>query len=189
MGIIEGNDLDWRNGGYTASSRASAQDTYAAITREEYDNYVKNFTGLEDTLINRAANDTSLVDAAKKNAGKSSALTSGIAERNAQRYGVGLTAMQKKEQSSALLRSNTLGGADAINNARLTQKDLNSTLTAKLIDIGHGINTSVDGQLSPLAASEQQRNAAYKNARTQANATNLGTASALASLAIMAFSF
>lgn len=162
---------------------------YAQITREQYDDFVKNFQPLEDSLIARAQNDTSLVDQAKKDAPRAAAITTGIANRNASRYGIALLPDQLKARDSAITRQNALGASDAINGARVAQKDLNDSLIGKLTDIGSGVNSTALGQLGSAASDATARRNAYTQARAASQANTYNTIGALGSAAILAFAF
>ena len=99
---------------------------YAQITRGEYLDFKENFGDFEQGLINQAQTDTSLIDAAREDASTSSALMQGITERQASRYGAALTPAQRREQERALQRGTTLGSAQAINDARIAQREANT---------------------------------------------------------------
>jgi len=152
---------------------------FADITRQQYDDFIKNFSGLEDTLVNRAKNDNRLVDQARVDTGKASGIAAGVNARNASRYGVALTPDQLKAQGSSLERSSALGSSDAINNARLTQRDLNEKLAFSLIDIGNGVNGSALGALGASAADANARNTAYNSAKTQSKMDTFSTIAGL----------
>ena len=55
---------------------------YEAITRGEYFDFVNNYGGFEDELIEKARTDTSLIDAAREDVKIASGLTKGIALRS-----------------------------------------------------------------------------------------------------------
>lgn len=77
---------------------------YAEITRNEYIDYVNNYRDFEEELLERAQNDTSLIDAARENATNAQGLMAGVADRNAARYGVNLTPAQRQQQERGLAR-------------------------------------------------------------------------------------
>lgn len=165
----------------------SADKIFADITRQQYEDFIANFGGFEDSLIARSKNDTSLIDQAKIDTVKASALTKGVADRNAARYGIALTPDQLKARNTNLQRQNTLGGSDAINNARLAQKDLNESLQDGLIDIGNGVQTAALGQLGSAASTATARKNAYTQAKAQSQANTWGTIGTLAAAAAFAF--
>jgi len=163
--------------------------TYAQITRQEYLDYVKNYRDFEEGMIDRAQNDTSLIDAAREDVATASTLASGIADRNANRYGASLTPAQEQQQASSLARANTLGGIQAIGDARLAQREANTGQLADLINIGQGVNRSSLGQMGSAAANATQRKNAYDSAKAQSKAQTYSTLGGLGAMAIMAFAF
>jgi len=162
---------------------------FAQITRNEYIDYVNNYRQFEEDLLDRAQNDTSLIDDARTNAQNAQGLMSGIADRNAARYGVNLTPAQRQEQSRGLDRANNLGLAQSVNDARIAQREANQGVIADLINIGQGINRSSLGQMQGAAQSATQRNNAYNQAKASSKAQTYSTIGSLASAAIFAFAF
>lgn len=172
-----------------ATAPETADKIFANISRQQYDDFIKNFGGFEDTLISRSQNDTSLVDQAKLDTTKATAITKGVADRNASRYGIGLMPDQLKARDGALQRQSALGGSDAINNARVAQKDLNNNLLDGLVDIGNGVQQAAMGQLSTAASTESARKNAYTQARASSEANTYSTLGSIGSAAILAFAF
>lgn len=162
---------------------------YAAITRQEYNDYISNFRNFENQMIEEAQTDTSLIDSSRENAGIASGIAQGMADRNASRYGASLTPAQMQQQSAMLQRGNTLGGIQSVNDARIAQRDLNQSKLADLINIGQGVNRSSLSQMGSAAANATQRKSAYDSARANSKAQTISTVGSLASMAIMAFAF
>ena len=162
---------------------------YAAITRQEYNDYISNFRNFENQMIEEAQTDTSLIDSSRENAGIASGIAQGMADRNASRYGASLTPAQMQQQSARLQRGNTLGGIQSVNDARIAQRDLNQSKLADLINIGQGVNRSSLSQMGSAAANATQRKSAYDSARANSKAQTISTVGSLASMAIMAFAF
>ena len=180
LGIIS-RALEAQN---AASTADNADAIYARITREQFDNFYRDFGGLENTLINKSQTDTSLIDQAKADAPKVAQITRGIAARNASRYGVGLTPDQLKAQNASITQSGALGASDAINNARFAQKDANNQLLDSLIDIGSGVNATALGQLGSAAQSATARRNAYTQAKAASSANTIGTIGQLGAAAM-----
>lgn len=147
-----------------------ADELYANLTRQQYEDFKKDFGQFEDSLISRAQNDTSLVDQAKKDTLKSSALAKGIAERGAARFGIGMTPDMIKARDTNLQRQTTLGGVDAVNNARFAQRDMNDSLLGALTGIGSNVNSSALGALGSAAGTATTRKNAYTQAKGQSDA-------------------
>ena len=162
---------------------------FAEITRNEYLDYVKNYRGFEEDLLDTAQSDTSLIDDAKENAANAQGLMAGVANRNASRYGVNLTPAQSQEQQRGLARAGTLGYAQSVNDARINQKRINQETVADLINIGQGVNRSSLSQMQGAANSATQRKNAYDSARAASKAQTYSTVGGLASAAIFALAF
>ena len=174
---------------FSVSSLPTVSDpdqTYANMTRKDYEDYVKDYRQFELDLIDQAQNDTSLVDQAREDSGNAAGITSGIAERNLQRYGASVTPAQQQEMSRSLQRSNTLGGIQSVNDARIAQREANTALLSDLINIGQGVNRSSQGQLGQSAANAEARQQQYEAARAQSRAQTYSTIGSLGSMAIMA---
>ena len=164
-------------------------DAYAQITRDEYLDYVRNYRGFEEQLIQQALSDTSLIDQAREDVEVAQGLAAGISERNAARYGASLTPAQRQQQSLRLQRANTLGGIQSVNDARIAQREANTALLSDLINIGQGVNRASQNQLGSAAADATQRQNAYQAARAQSRAQTYSTIGSLGAMAIMAFAF
>ena len=163
--------------------------TYAQITRNEYLDYVNNYRGFEEQLIEQAQNDTSLIDQAREDVEVAQGLAAGISSRNASRYGASLTPAQMQQQQRQLQRANTLGGIQSVNDARIAQREANTRLLGDLINIGQGVNRSSLDQMGAAAADATQRKNAYSAAKAQSRANTYSTIGSLGAMAIMAFAF
>lgn len=179
--------ISLKNANTNTSQDADA--VFANITRQQYDDFYKNFGEFENQMIARSQNDTSLIDQAKKDAPKAAAISKGVAERNASRYGIGLLPDQLKARSSSTERAGALGTSDAINNARAAQKDINDSLLSKIVDIGARVNTNAISQLGSAASDATARKNAYTNAKASSRASTFGALGALGSAASRAFAF
>lgn len=162
---------------------------YAQITRQEYLDYVNNYRDFEEGMIDRAQNDTSLIDAARTDAAAASGIATGISNRNASRYGAALTPAQAQQQTRSLDRANTLGGIQAVGDARIAQREANTRQLSDLINIGQGVNRSSQSQLGSAAANATQRENAYSQAKAASKAQTYSTLGSLGAMAIMAFAF
>lgn len=165
------------------------EKAYANLTRQEYMDYVQNYRGFEEELIRKAQTDRTLIDQARKDVGVASALTQGVASRNAQRYGVALTPAQLQQQQLRLQRANTLGGIQAVNDAKIAQRESNTALLSDLINIGQGVNRASQQQLGSAAGDATARRNAYTQAKAASKANTYSTIGSLASAAIMLMAF
>jgi len=163
--------------------------TLAGISRAQYDDFVNNFGSFESDLINRARTDTSLIDQAREDAPKASALARGIAGRNVSRYGAALDPITAREMERRSKRVGALGTSQAVNDARIDQDTLNSTLASRLIDIGQGVQSGASAGLASAAQNQSVLNNAYRDARTASRNNTRNTIGQLGSLAIMATAF
>lgn len=166
---------------------ADPEKAFANLTRQEYLDYVQNYRGFEEGLIKKALTDRSLIDQARTDVGAASALTRGVAQRMSQRYGVNLTPDQLQQRDNRLQRANVLGGVQAVNDAKVAQRESNLGLLSELINIGQGVNRSAQSQLGSAAADANARNSAYRAARAQSRANTYSTLGSLASAAIIGF--
>ena len=162
------------------------EQAYADLTRREYMDFINNYGDFEREVLNRAQTDTSLIDQARQDTQIASALTRGVNERNASRYGMNLTPAQKQQIERTLQRSNTLGGIQAVNDARIAQDEANTALLSDLINIGQGVNRSSQQQLGTSAQNANQLNNAYRSAKAQSKVNTINTVSSLATAAIFA---
>jgi hypothetical protein len=165
------------------------EQAYAAITRGEYLDYIQNFRGFEDQLIQQAQTDTGLIDQARADAPMAAALTQGVASRNASRYGANLTPAQLQQQQLRLQRANTLGSIQSINDARLAQREANTRLLADLINIGQGVNRTSQNQLGSSAANYRNLQNSYTQAKASSKAQTYQTIGSLGAMAILATAF
>lgn len=164
------------------------EKTLANITQAEYENYLNEVQPIELQLIDKAQNDTSLIDQARVDRDNSNQLMQGVIDRNASRYGAALTPAQIEQQKQSLAVGTTLGGIQGVNDARVAQKDANRALMTDLIDIGQGVNRSSLASLGNAASAAAQRESAYKNAKAQSKAQTysmLGTLGAAAAFAFL----
>lgn len=176
-----------RSNSVTLPEVKNPDKAYADLTRREYEDFVRNYGRFEDRAIRKAQTDTSLIDQAREDVGNAQALTAGIQQRNIDRYGGQLTAAQQREMGRALQRGNTLGGIQAMNDARIDQKELNQSMLSDLINIGQGVNRSSQSQLGQSAANATARKNAYQQAKAASKASTYQAVGSLATAAILAF--
>lgn len=172
--------------GGTIPTVSDPDQTFADMTRQQYLDFVNNYGQFEEGLINQAQNDTSLIDQAREDVAGAQERARGIAQRNISRYGTSLTPAQRQEMERSLGRSNVLGGIQAIQDARLAQRDANQTLLADLINIGQGVNRTSLQQMGSAAADATARKNAYEQAKAQSRANTYGLIGSLGSAAILA---
>lgn len=162
------------------------EQTYADITRGEYNNYIRDYRQFELDAIRRATTDTSLIDSAREDSAQAGQIAREVAQRNLSRYGGQLTPAQQQQQSANLQRSTTLGSIQALSDARIAQREANQRLLSDLINIGQDVNRASQTQLGNAAADANARSQAYKNAKAQSQAQTYQTVGSLASAALIA---
>ena len=150
--------------------------TMANVARGQHERFIRNYRDYENALIG-ATDDTSLIDAARADAPEQARLTRGMAERNRQRYGLGQTAVERRESGRASQRGEAINLAGGVNNARLAQRDVNQRLLGDLINIGQGVNRSSFSQLGAAAENSVARKKAYVNAKAQSKSQNMSSTS------------
>ena len=155
------------------------------MTRDDYLDYVKDFRGFENELLDKASSDTSLIDQARDDIGTAGTLSAGVNQRNLSRYGAALTPAQQQQQGRSLERANTLGGVQSMNDARIQQKEQNTRLMSDLINIGQGVNRSSLSMMGSAAQDATQRKNAYTQAKAASKAQTMSTIGGLAMLAFM----
>ena len=174
------------SGGGTGLANVKDPDkAFAEMTRADYLDYVKDYRGFEEELIDKAQSDTTLVDQAREDIGAAGALASGVNQRNISRYGAALTPAQIQQQGRGLARATTLGGIQSMNDARIAQKEQNTRLMSDLINIGQGVNRSSLSQMGSAAADATARENQYTQAKAASKAQTFSTIGGLAMLAFM----
>jgi hypothetical protein len=176
---------------YSTSTLPSVDDpekAFADITRQDYESYIQDYRGFEQSLIDKAKNDTSLIDRAPEDAAKQSEIAAGVQQRNLSRYGgAGLSVAQRQQQQVANQRQGQLGLAAGLNTARTAQRDINQSTLADLINIGQGVNRSSLSSMGTASQNAAAKASAYKNAKASHTSQMIGMGSSLAATAIMAF--
>lgn len=162
------------------------RQTYADITRGEYNDYVRDYRQFELDQIEKAKTDTSLIDSAREDSAMAGQIAGEVAQRNLSRYGGQLTAAQAQQQQRALQRNTTLGSIQALSDARIAQREANQRLLSDLINIGQGVNRASQSQLGQAAADQSSRETAYRNAKAASKAQTYQTVGTLASAALIA---
>jgi hypothetical protein len=174
---------------YAQNSMPSSQDPDALLaymTRQDAVDYENDFGQFERDLVERARTDTSLIDSARTDAPQAAEMFAGITKRNQERYGVSLTPAQMKALKGGQQRSSALGQAQAVNNARLAQTDLNQSLLGSVIDVGQGVyKRSMDG-LSSAASNRNALENQYRQAKAASKAQTYSTLGMLGAAAILA---
>jgi len=182
-------EVEYRNNMSTSNLPVvdDPEKAFADITRQDYENYIQDYRGFENKLI-EARNDTSLIDRAPEDAAKQTEIAKGVQERNLSRYGgAGLSVAQRQQQQVANQRQGQLGLAGSLNTARIAQKQTNQSTLADLINIGQGVNRSALSGMGTASQNAAAKASAFKNAKAQHTSQMVGMGSSIAAAAIMAF--
>jgi len=175
---------------YSVSNLPVVEDpekVYADMSRQDFDNYLKDYRGFEQKLID-SRNDTSLVDRAPGDIAKQNELAAGMQQRNISRYGgAGLSIAQRQQQQAGLQRQGQLGLAGGLNTSRIAQREVNQRTLSELINIGQGVNRTANQGLATASQNSAQKAAAYKNAKAAHSSQMMGMGAQIGSLALMAF--
>jgi len=156
---------------------------FANLTREQYEDYIKNFDEFETNLIAKTK-DTSIIDQSRKDTDRQNQISKDIQKRNRERYGgAGLTNAQKSEQDRATQRGGALAYTDNVNNAREKQSDINNALLRELVGVGQGVNANALSGLGNASSLAASREAAYKNAKAGYSNSMVGLGATLATAA------
>lgn len=160
--------------------------TLASLSRSQYDDFVTNFGQFETDLINRARTDTSIIDQAREDAPRAAQMSGDISRRNVARYGAALDPATAAQMERTTRLRGTLGQVQAVNDAYVDQDTVNSTLAARLIDIGQGVQSGASAGLQSAAANQNALDNAYRDARTASRNSTRSTIAGLGSLALVA---
>ena len=154
---------------------ADPQKALADITKQEYVDFRNNFGQFERDVVNESLTDTSLIDQAT--GGLQNYQTSAdIQARNRSRFGASLTAAQAAQGSKDLFSSAVLGTTNAMNQAALKQRDINTERFYNLIDIGQNVFSGSQSQLGDAAKMAADRKAAAAQASEARKAQRTGLA-------------
>lgn len=147
----------------------NADQIAAAVTRDQWNHYLRQFGPLEEQLVGEI-NDNSLVVGAARDSAKQNAIAEESFNRDMSRYGVNITGVQAKQMARMRSLGDAANNTFAINNARLEQRDRNIALGGDLMQIGRGVAGQGISGLSDAAGMAAQRNAANAQAKAQASA-------------------
>ena len=147
---------------------SAADRTAAAVTRDQWSHYLRQFGPLEEQLVGEV-NDQSMVRSAARDATKQNAIAEQSFDRDVSRYGVNMTGVQAKQMDRMRSLGDTSNNTFAINNARLEQRDRNIALGGDLMQVGRGVAGQGISGLGDVAGMSAQRNAANAQAKAQAS--------------------
>ena len=184
---IEEADLSDGKYGIDENWDKDPNKSYAQITRDKWESYLKDYRPFEEKLLDRAASDTGIIDKTRANVAQAPVISQGIADRNRQRLGANLTPAQIAEQSRLGQINSSLGGVHAMNNAYVGQKESNEMLRSDVYNIGNDRGRASLGALQQAAMSATQRKNQYTMAKAQHKAQQWQTVGALGSMAAMAY--
>ena len=142
----------------------------AKLTKQEYIDFRNMFGQFERDAVKDSQRDVSLIEAASGLAPAAFEQSRAMQDRNLSRFGGELTPAQQQAREAAMDQDVALGTSNAINQAALAQRDINTNRLYNLIDIGNQVYRGASSQLSQAAALDAQRSAANKAASEQRKA-------------------
>jgi len=164
------------SGNYSSANLPAVTDpekAFANVGLRQHEFLVREFRPFEQALI-ESRQDTSLIDAVPEQVEEQARIAREIDERNRSRYGYNRTAVEQQEVAREAQRTQNLGLAGGLNNARLAQRERNQNLLAQLVNIGQGLNRGSLGQMGSAAEMALGRKNAYTQAKAQAKAQRWG---------------
>lgn len=168
--------MDYRRTYFDADSLAIPDDpsqTFADATLNRYELEVGLTDQFERDLIQQTKSQA-LVDTAQDDIAVQQDIAQGIVDRQRSRYGISTTEAFRREEQMAKQRGGAAIAVDALNNARITQKDLNTSLLNALSDISNQIQKTTQGMGSTAAGQYTAMENAYKRDRAQHKANKYG---------------
>ena len=151
-----------------------------AFMRSDYERFMNEDAPFQNALLDKAMNDTSIIDRAREIAPKEIEKQRQIAARNLERYGGGnLSPAQRREMERAQQRGSKLATANVINLARRNQREVNQALRAQLLASFNRQKAAATGMLAQSGLAQVQRENAYRNAKAQYRQNLFGLGGAL----------
>lgn len=147
--------------------------TFADATLDRYELEVGLTDQFERDLIQQTKSQA-LVDTAQDDIAVQQDIAQGIVDRQRSRYGMSTTEAFRREEEMAKQRGGAAIAVDALNNARITQKDLNTSLLNTLSDISNQIQKTTQGMGSTAAGQYTAMENAYRRDRAQHKANKYG---------------
>jgi hypothetical protein len=168
----------------TGDDFSDPQKTYATITRNEYEDFVKQFGGYEDSLI-ASVTETPAEDTAREDSIAASERQKAIQKRNLERYGTELTVAERSEMGRSYQRGRQLDIAGTTNDARIADIERTTNLRNTLANIASGVYGGAIQGLGNASSNAASRQQAYKQARAQNKANTISTIGTIAGAALM----
>ena len=166
----------------SADAMRDPKKVQAALSKADFQDFRKNFGGFEQSVVNEAMTDTSLLDTGLSQAKQNFGLSRNIQARQLARYGASTPLAQRQKMSRNLQTAQTLGISNVLNQGALAQRDANTSRFYDLINIGNQVYSGGMGMLGQAAKGQANREAAAYAANQAAKAQN----TALGATAIMA---
>lgn len=172
----------------STDTNINADDLNAQISREQYQYYKDNFIPVERSMAGQIR-DPREIEARSRNAGiradKAYKSAKGSFDRNAGRFGIGLSADQRKEADKLFNMEGKAGIGGATTRARSDLYDLNTQNRGEFVGLGRGIATGAQAGLSTAAANQAQTDAANQQIDAQQDASMLSTIGTIAMIAML----
>lgn len=163
--------------------------TLAELARRDNARYQQDYVPVEDGAI-ATLQDTRGVEDARDATKLGFSRVKDSIQRDLARYGIRASAIESKEAAQGFRFNRTKTIADNVNNARLDQFDRNRGFRNELINIGRGVASDAQGNLSEAAGMKTSRdnnNAAASSANKAQRINTIGNIASSALFAAMVF--
>lgn len=158
----------------------SSDSTLANITREQWQHYVDTYGGVEERMANDV-NSTEMIRDARSISATQNRLGQALQARSISRRGLNMTPAQRQAMEKNQSYAAALSSADAVNNARVNQRERNISLGNEMAMIGRKVNSDSYNGLGTAASLEASRNSANAQAKASSKASTLGAITSIGS--------
>lgn len=137
------------------------QQAYSEMSREDFDRYINDFTGVEDEILNEVDNpqlrDRKITDA-RESANSAFDVSEGIASRNASRYNQDLSPDAEAVMKRKFGMQRALATVTAANDTRENVKNNDFASMARSIALGSKLRGEASGLAGSAADAEVRQN-------------------------------
>lgn len=162
-------------------------DQMAALSREQYQDYIERFRPMEIEAIRENMDDSVITDAvgeARADANKAWDASSGVTDRALSDYGVTLDPDQMASRDRQTKQNRSASVADAQNTTRVMETDRRYQRGDDLFRTGRQVEGTATSQYGAAAQLEAARGRANADARTQASQAGANSRAGLAGTAL-----
>lgn len=185
--------MSFGGGGVKIDDTLSKQS--AALTREQYNDFLRRFRPVENYALKQVDNNEALGERVRTNiATAGEAFDRGVGQtgREMARYGIQITPDKRRAMERVNAHNKTLTLASAGNNTRDAAETRDVNMYTNLVNMGRGISADAGAMLGSATGMEASRNATNQQLKAQENANEmqgLGTVAGIASNMAAAYFF